>query len=257
MATEASPVTVIRYNQPPGETSAPSIQPGFPPPKPSMTGALPDTWQPTKVAGTGRPGQPFSKPVRVYSPQEIPANIKTARSSVEYGLKELINLQQRRSQIDGIAFLDQFRLQSANVLGDLNALRGELSDIIQAAERHRWRKWLLGGLAAVLIPAVRAIWKRPQHDSKSSNSTEYAFRKSKSLITRILSTVRSTFGGLASVTFFVFAVLYVFQNEVSLRVAKTVSKRLKRLHTKVERGDQVITENDLKLLRGWRWRVLL
>ncbi|KAJ0118803.1 hypothetical protein J7T55_013058 [Diaporthe amygdali] len=235
MATEASPVTVIRYNQPPGETSA-SNQPGFPPPKPSMSGALPDTWQPTKVADTGRPGQPFSKPVRVYSPQEIPANIKTARSSVEYGLKELINLQQRRSRIDGISFLDQFRLQSANVLGDLNALRGEL---------------------AVLIPAVRAIWKRPQHDSKSSNSTEYAFRKSKSLITRILSAVRSTFGGLASVTFFVFAVLYVFQNEVSLRVAKTVSKRLKRLHTKVERGDQEITENDLKLLRGWRWRVLL
>lgn len=109
----------------------------------------------------------------------------------------------------------------------------------------------------MLVPAVRAIWKRPQHDSDSSNSTEYAFRKSKSLITRILSAVRSSFGGLASVTFFVFAVLYVFQNEVSLRVAKTVSKRLKRLHAKVERGDQEITQADLKLLRGWRWRILL
>lgn len=111
--------------------------------------------------------------------------------------------------------------------------------------------------SAVLVPAVRAIWKRPQHDSESSNSTEYAFRKSKSLITRILGAVRSSFGGLASVTFFVFAVLYVFQNEVSLRVAKTVSKRLKRLHAKVERGDQEITQADLKLLRGWRWRILL
>lgn len=83
----------------------------------------------------------------MYSPQEIPTNIKTARLSVEHGLKELISLQQRRPQLGGVAFLDQFRLQSANVLGDLNALRGEVSDIVGAAERHRWRKWLLGGLA--------------------------------------------------------------------------------------------------------------
>lgn len=83
----------------------------------------------------------------MYSPQEIPTNIKTARLSVEHGLKEIISLQQRRSQLEGVAFLDQFRLQSAHVLSDLNALRGEVSDTIRAAERHRWRKWLLGGLA--------------------------------------------------------------------------------------------------------------
>lgn len=109
----------------------------------------------------------------------------------------------------------------------------------------------------MIIPAVKAIWKRPQHDGESSNKTEYAFLKSKSLIARILNAVRSSFGGLASVTFFVFAVLYVFQNEVTLRVAKTVAKRLKRLHAKVERGDQEITQADLKMLRGWRWRILL
>lgn len=148
MDTGESPATVIRYEQPPGtDTSAPTNLPGFPPPRPSMSGALPDTWQPTKVADAGPPGQSFSRPVRVYSPKEIPANIKTARSSVEYGLKEMISLQQRRGQIDGIGFLEQFRSQSANVLGDLNALRGEISDIINAAERHRWRKWILGGLA--------------------------------------------------------------------------------------------------------------
>jgi hypothetical protein len=112
-----------------------------------MSGALPDNWQPTKVTDPGRPARTFSIPVRVYSPQEIPANIKTARLSVEHGLKELISFQQRRFQIDAVAFLDQFQSQSANVLGDLNALRGEVSDIIKAAERHRWRKWLLGGLA--------------------------------------------------------------------------------------------------------------
>lgn len=149
MATSSSPTTVIRYEQAPGpaETSAPSNLPGYPPQGPNMSGALPDNWQPTKVTDAGRPGQPFSRPVRVYSPQEIPTNIKTARLSVEHGLKEIISLQQRRPQTDGVVFLEQFRLQSANVLGDLNALRGEVSDIISAAERHRWRKWLLGGLA--------------------------------------------------------------------------------------------------------------
>jgi hypothetical protein len=63
--------------------------------------------------------------------------------------------------------------------------------------------------------------------------------------------------GLASMAFFVFAVLYVFQNEVALRVAKTVSRRLKRLSAKVERGDEEISEKDMELLKGWRWRVLL
>ncbi|POS76717.1 hypothetical protein DHEL01_v204888 [Diaporthe helianthi] len=244
MATASSPTTVIRYEQQSGaaEKSAASNLPGYPPPGSSMSGALPDSWQPTKVTDAGLPGQPFARPARVYSPQEVPKNIKTARLSVEHGLKRLIILQQRQAQADGVAFLDQYRLQSANVLGDLMALRGEVSDACQRA---------------VIIPAVKAVWNRPRHHSESSNNTEYAFLKSKSLIARILNAVRSSFGGLASVTFFVFAVLYVFQNEVSLRVAKSMSKRLKRLHAKVERGDQEITQADLKILCGWRWRILL
>jgi hypothetical protein len=55
----------------------------------------------------------------------------------------------------------------------------------------------------------------------------------------------------------VLSVLYVFQNEVSLRVARTVSKRLKKLVGKVERGDEGLSEEDMKTLNGWRWRVLL
>lgn len=103
---------------------------------------------------------------------------------------------------------------------------------------------------------MRAIWRRPSDDLESSNDTEYAFKKSKSLIRRILGSVHG-FGKLASFTFFIFAVVYVFQNEVSLRVAKTISKRLRRLSEKIERGEEEITEADIKLLKGWRWRVLL
>lgn len=51
--------------------------------------------------------------------------------------------------------------------------------------------------------------------------------------------------------------LLIFQNEVSLRVAKTVQKRLRKLTARIERGDVDIDEKDLKLLDGWRWRILL
>jgi hypothetical protein len=90
---------------------------------------------------------------------------------------------------------------------------------------------------------------------KSSNDTEYAFRRSQSLLSRIRDSVFGK-GGLAGVAFFVFAVLYIFQNEVSLRVARTIQKRVKKLGTKIERGEPV-SESDMKVLEGWRWRVLL
>jgi hypothetical protein len=45
--------------------------------------------------------------------------------------------------------------------------------------------------------------------------------------------------------FVVFAVLYIF----------TVSRRLGRLIAKVEAREEV-GEDDFKLLRGWRWRVV-
>lgn len=64
-------------------------------------------------------------------------------------------------------------------------------------------------------------------------------------------------GPFAGVALFVFAVLYVFQNEVSLRVSRTVRKRLKTLSQKLERGDLDITDSDMRVLEGWRWRVLL
>lgn len=89
-----------------------------------------------------------------------------------------------------------------------------------------------------------------------SNDTEYAFKRSRSLISRILDSVRGK-GRWASMAVFVLSVLYVFQNEVSLRVAKTVSKRLKRLKYKIERGEGEVVEKDLDVLKGWRWRVLL
>lgn len=95
---------------------------------------------------TAQPEQSFPRPARVYSPQEVPANIKAARTSVEYGLAQLRSLQQRRYRPGEVGGEERLRIQAASVLGDLKSLRGELADMIRAAERHRWRKWLLGGV---------------------------------------------------------------------------------------------------------------
>lgn len=167
-----------------------------------------------------------------------------------------------------------------------------LSSLVRDLHSHRTNK---GKKSASIIPLVRRIFRRPSKDSDNNkkgedhranstntklatgqrstgssnalmNATEYAFGKSRALIQRIRTSVRGSgwfLGGLAAVSFFVLSVLYVFENEVSLRVAKTVSKRLKRLTVKVERGgsgsaaDAQLDEKDLAVLQqGWRWRVL-
>lgn len=113
-------------------------------------------------------------------------------------------------------------------------------------------------ISAMFIPAVRRIFRRgsDQESQLSSNDTEYAFRRSKGLMSRIKDGILGD-GSLAKIAFFVFAVLYVFQNEVSLRVARTMRKRIKNLCQRIERGDPDIGEGDIKVLDGWRWRVLL
>lgn len=91
----------------------------------------------------------------------------------------------------------------------------------------------------------------------AANDTEYAFARSRSLLARIRRSVLGRGGVLAGVALFVFAVLSVFQNEVARRVARTLSKRVKKVVAKVERGGFEVDEGDLKALEGWRWRVLL
>lgn len=110
-----------------------------------------------------------------------------------------------------------------------------------------------------IIPAVRSLFRRSsteKSEDKSVNDTEHAFARSKEILSRVKDSVFGK-GGFASMTFLVFGVLYIFSNEVSIIVAKTMSKRLKKLTAKIERGSDQLTESDLKVLEGWRWRVLL
>ncbi|KAI0012436.1 hypothetical protein F4779DRAFT_65710 [Xylariaceae sp. FL0662B] len=196
-------------------------------------------------------------PPELERPVENPfagTDIRSIKTACEYSLQEYITLQKRR-RYDDPASEDRLRTQHRIVASDLRILRKEVSAFVKASEAHRWRRWLLGGIVASFIPAVRRIFRRSSKD-KESNDTEYAFTRSKSLIARILDSVHGK-GRFASIAFFVLAILYVFSNEVSLRVARTVSRRLKRLTAKIERGDDDVGAEDVKVLNGWRWRVLL
>lgn len=251
------PSYMIQQQEPPPGMIGPT--PSFPgPPSPS------DQFRPTRPTGSGSYSASnvlpaHLRPVQQQQPQSVSFahtadGLKLARTAAESSLREYVSLQRRRRYDDPVAE-DRLRLQRGAALADLRALRSGVSALVKASESHRWGRWVLGGFFATLIPAVRRLFRRPSDDVESSNDTEYAFRRSKGLIARTWALVRNN-GALASVAMLVLSVLYVFQAEVSLRVARTVSKRLKRLIQRIDVGDEVLDEKDLDLFAGWRWRVL-
>ncbi|KAF4125433.1 hypothetical protein GMORB2_4273 [Geosmithia morbida] len=175
-------------------------------------------------------------------------------------------LRRRKASATSVADLDaRLRGQQMAVLHSLGELQIEVHSMLKEAQNHRWRKWLLGGAIASFIPLVRRIFRRGNdHETdqqsgqvQSSNDTEYAFRRASRIVSYLKESVLGK-GSWAKMAMFVFAVLYVFQNEVTLRVAKTLQKRLRRLTARIEEGAYAdIDERDLKVLQGWRWRVLL
>ncbi|KAL2189388.1 hypothetical protein L209DRAFT_777008 [Thermothelomyces heterothallicus CBS 203.75] len=200
-------------------------------------------------------------------------DIRAGRASAESALHELLAARRQRlmvHRVDGAGGSGhvaggesdlaaevewKVRSQTGLVLFGLRGLQERVGTVLARAEGERWRRWGVGGVIASIIPLVKRLFRRRRgEDDDSSNRTEYAFKKSRNLVSRILATTNRP--GLGTVAFFVFAVLYIFQNEVTLRVARTVSKRLKRLAAKVEDGREELTEHDVKVLQGWRWRVL-
>ncbi|OLN81063.1 hypothetical protein CCHL11_09400 [Colletotrichum chlorophyti] len=252
--------------------SAPYLGPDYGPPPPGVIPGISSQPPIEQLAGPANYPTPYSqqasmtevpRPTATLNPL-APASqdLKSVKTSTQFALREYIALQKKRGRLEGAAsseLEDQIRNQGRVLLGDLKTLRKGVAVVIKDAESHRWRNWLIGGAVATFIPAVKKVFRRSSSDkseNQASNSTEYAFSRSKALVARIKDTLlgRNSF---ASIAFFVFAVLYVFTNEVSLQVAKTVSKRLKRLSSKIERGDAEVVEQDMKLLEGWRWRVLM
>ncbi|GAB1318663.1 hypothetical protein MFIFM68171_08873 [Madurella fahalii] len=264
---------------PPPLTHAPPIPIPDPAPRPAHSTSLPHL----AAATAGMPPPTTSSSALGYPEPMTSTRLSDARAGAEAALREYMNLQRQRAMVNGVGGVgvgvgvagigmvngsggkfgggeaagveERLRAQAGIVLGRLRGLKGDVGGVVGEGEGQRWRRFLVGGIVASVIPIVKALFRRPRDDDESSNDTEYAFRKSKRLIARVLAATRRP--GIATVAFFVFAVLYVFQNEVSLRAGRSVQKRLKRLTAKVENGTEDITEEDLKLLKGWRWRVLM
>ncbi|KAI0150673.1 hypothetical protein GGR57DRAFT_179962 [Xylariaceae sp. FL1272] len=186
----------------------------------------------------------------------VGSDIKSLRTACEFSLRELLTLQKRHHV--NMTSDERLRVQAGIAVSDLRALKSLVSGLVKNAESKRGAKWILGVTIAAIIPGVRKLFRRSSdaESQTSANDTEYAFKKSKTIISRIKDSIHGK-SRIASIAMFVLAVLYVFQSEVSLRVARTMNKRLKKLVGKIERGEGDVKEEDVKILGGWRWRILL
>ncbi|KAH7163506.1 hypothetical protein B0J13DRAFT_431525 [Dactylonectria estremocensis] len=235
------------------------------PPTSQPPTSQPYTSQPYNPQDYGPPAASTARPSTQMATTFAPTSLRelqALKTNCQFGLREYLSLQRRRQTGDSAMSpyeLDtRIRAQAGTLLSDLRVLQSEVRDMAKKAESHRWRRWIIGGAIATFIPFIRKFFRRTNDEESqtSSNDTEYAFRKSKGLLDYIKDGFFGT-GYFAKLAFLVFAVLYVFSNEVSLRVARTTQKRVKRLCARIERGDPDIDEKDMKVLEGWRWRVLL
>ncbi|KAK0385648.1 hypothetical protein NLU13_6825 [Sarocladium strictum] len=191
-----------------------------------------------------------------------PKDLRNVRANCLFQMKEYMTLQNKSKRTDlSTSTLDlqnQLRNQAGIAVLELKRLQGDLREVAKRGEEHRWRKWLVGGAIASFVPLVRRIFRRNDDEESqvSANDTEYAWRRATNLLARIRDSILGK-GSLASIAFFVFAVLYVFQNEVKLRVARTLRKRVRKLCARIEAGDETVGDEDLKVFDGWRWRIVL
>lgn len=74
------------------------------------------------------------------------ADIRSVRMACEFSVGEYRVLQSRARTGDP-ASDRRLRSQYDAVVSDLYVLRGEVAAAVKATESHRWRRWLLGGLA--------------------------------------------------------------------------------------------------------------
>ncbi|KAG6000924.1 hypothetical protein E4U21_004875 [Claviceps maximensis] len=221
------------------------------------------------------PNQPKPEPSSILDAPTVPGHtltptappavvdVRNLKANAQFHLREFLSSRQKlREGGDGNITVyeleSRVRTQAGMILGDLSTLQAEVRALAKNAQGSRWSRLLVGGAMAAFIPVVRKIFRRGSDEESqvSSNDTEYAFRRSKRLLSGMKNAI---FGGgaFAKIAFFVFAVLYVFQNEVTIRVARTVNKRLRRLTERVARGDDDLGEADLSIFDGWRWRVIL
>ncbi|KAM3502540.1 hypothetical protein MY10362_004775 [Beauveria mimosiformis] len=133
------------------------------------------------------PTDPMMMTPGPYMQEPEALDIDTLRQSCQQNLRGYLALKQEYRRYGGNASDGRLRSQTDLVLSDLLGLQMEVRNLAREAQNHRWRKWLMGGIFASFIPLVRRIFRRSNdEDSKvASNDTEYAFQRSRNILTRI------------------------------------------------------------------------
>ncbi|PNH52807.1 hypothetical protein VD0003_g4532 [Verticillium dahliae] len=84
-----------------------------------------------------------------------PQDIRYVRGQTLEALGELYTLQKNRQRLGGtpvpLELEQQYRMQLNKASFDLRTLREEVKILISDAEKHRWRKWLIGSIVYVLL----------------------------------------------------------------------------------------------------------
>ena len=79
-------------------------------------------------------------------------NIRNINVNCRYGLREYLSLRKKLTLPEGpgstsnLELENRLRHQSGILMGDLNILQAEVRALAKAAQNHRWRRWLVGGL---------------------------------------------------------------------------------------------------------------
>ncbi len=136
-----------------------------PPPQPRPQGTAYQYYasQPQSAASTSIQALPptFAQPAPSFAPLPAlpdaaltsggePTSARAVKSAAEFSLREYMALQRRRYRTDEAGMENRLRAQARIAVRDLQDVRGHVADIIRAAEGHRWRRWLLGGVVCVL-----------------------------------------------------------------------------------------------------------
>jgi hypothetical protein len=130
------------YYHPGPNSPQPQPSTSYNPPLRPGGGGVTTTFAPPPVV-------PDAGPALVQSPVSIKTGIRATKSTAEFALREYMTLCRRRQKPGEVGIEDSLRAQAAVVVRSLAAVRQDVAGLVKAAERHRWRRWILGGIMLV------------------------------------------------------------------------------------------------------------
>ncbi len=72
--------------------------------------------------------------------------MRAVKSAAEFSLREYMTMQRRRYRADEVGIEERLHSQANTVMRDLDDVRAHVDAVVRAAESHRWRRWIVGGV---------------------------------------------------------------------------------------------------------------